>query len=124
MGGEGRGEGGGVGGEGVGWGALGFGDYLDAGLPVAKSAPNPYTTDLGGQRCKQSTGVGRACCCLFALSFLHHVLEHDTARKCWFKMMRLVFLEARRPLWVVCRGGPALGAWSPESEFVKVPARI
>jgi hypothetical protein len=27
----------------VGW-ALGFGDYLDAGLPVAKSAPNPYTT--------------------------------------------------------------------------------
>jgi hypothetical protein len=25
-------------------GALGFGDYLDAGLPVAKSAPNPYTT--------------------------------------------------------------------------------
>jgi hypothetical protein len=23
---------------------LGFGDYLDAGLPVAKSAPNPYTT--------------------------------------------------------------------------------
>jgi hypothetical protein len=36
----------GVGGEGVGWGALGFGDYLDAGLPVAKSAPNPYTTHL------------------------------------------------------------------------------
>jgi hypothetical protein len=32
--------------EGVGWewAALGFGDYLDAGLPVAKSAPNPYTT--------------------------------------------------------------------------------
>jgi hypothetical protein len=28
----------------VGW-ALGFGDYLDAGLPVAKSAPNPYTTE-------------------------------------------------------------------------------
>jgi hypothetical protein len=27
----------------VGW-ALGFGDYLDAGLPVAKSATNPYTT--------------------------------------------------------------------------------
>jgi hypothetical protein len=25
-------------------GALGFGDYLDAGLPVAKSATNPYTT--------------------------------------------------------------------------------
>jgi hypothetical protein len=25
-------------GEGVGWAALGFGDYLDAGLPVAKSA--------------------------------------------------------------------------------------
>jgi hypothetical protein len=41
------GEGGasGMGGEGVrvGW-ALGFGDYLDAGLPVAKSATNPYTT--------------------------------------------------------------------------------
>ena len=25
-------------------GALGFGDYLDAGLPVAKSAQYPYTT--------------------------------------------------------------------------------
>jgi hypothetical protein len=24
------------------YGTLGFGDYLDAGLPVAKSAPNPY----------------------------------------------------------------------------------
>jgi hypothetical protein len=30
-------------GEGVGWAALEFGDYLDAGLPVAKSAPNSYT---------------------------------------------------------------------------------
>jgi hypothetical protein len=31
-------------GEGVGWAERGFGDYLDAGLPVAKSALNPYTT--------------------------------------------------------------------------------
>jgi hypothetical protein len=30
-------------------GALGFGDYLDAGLPVAKSAPNPYTTFRSSQ---------------------------------------------------------------------------
>jgi hypothetical protein len=36
---------GGEGGRGMGW-ALGFGDYLDAGLPVAKSATNPYTTCL------------------------------------------------------------------------------
>jgi hypothetical protein len=28
-------------------GALGFRDYLDAGLPVAKSALNPYTTVVG-----------------------------------------------------------------------------
>jgi hypothetical protein len=40
---EGSGMGGEWDGRGVGW-ALGFGDYLDAGLPVAKSAPNPYTT--------------------------------------------------------------------------------
>jgi hypothetical protein len=44
-------------GEGVGWGALGFGDYLDAGLPVAKSAPYPYTTcrtlrSSRGQTCR------------------------------------------------------------------------
>ena len=38
----------------VGW-ALGFGDYLDAGLPVAKSAPNPYTTLL-------LVKVSAACC--------------------------------------------------------------
>jgi hypothetical protein len=44
MEGEGSGMGGWEIGEGVGWGALGFGDYLDAGLPVAKPAPNPYTT--------------------------------------------------------------------------------
>jgi hypothetical protein len=47
----------GVGWEGVrvGW-ALGFGDYLDAGLPVAKSATNPYTTTLVG---RVSGGEGR-----------------------------------------------------------------
>jgi hypothetical protein len=39
---EGRGSG--MGGEGVGWAARGLWDYLDAGLPVAKSAHNPYTT--------------------------------------------------------------------------------
>jgi hypothetical protein len=44
MQGEGTGMGGWEIGEGVGWAARGFGDNLDAGLPVAKSAPNPYTT--------------------------------------------------------------------------------
>jgi hypothetical protein len=38
MGGEGSGEG-------VGWAERGLWDYLDAGLPVAKSAHNPYTTE-------------------------------------------------------------------------------
>jgi hypothetical protein len=40
----------------VGW-ALGFGDYLDAGLPVAKSAPNPYTTRSGSPATEPSGPV-------------------------------------------------------------------
>jgi hypothetical protein len=47
---------------GSGMGALGFGDYLYAGLPVAKSAPNPYTT-TGQERLAQgapSTAPGTA----------------------------------------------------------------
>ena len=41
-------------GEGVGWAERGLWDYLDAGLPVAKSAHNPYTTVgalVGGRGC-------------------------------------------------------------------------
>jgi hypothetical protein len=44
-------------------GGLGFGDYLDAGLPVAKSAPNPYTTGLRGVKGADC----RVVCCLVGL---------------------------------------------------------
>jgi hypothetical protein len=77
-----EGEGNGRRGRGVGWewAALGFGDYLDAGLPVAKSAPNPYTT----HKTKTETTSFRRCALVLAEPDVHYDFLHKTGLKSYF----------------------------------------